>query len=285
MSLLDKLQGRFSPPRTTTLNLLLCGAQRSGTTSLKYYLEEHPEIGFVGEGNTEVDGVRIGFPFASPILAKSILGEDPSVYERICQRHAGKKAYIATKQPYFMVYPQVPFNLRDQLPDVKLLFILRNPVEAVYSTYRKRIRDGKAEGKSFEDFLKTGAEEAEVLNDPRNRGSWPGLLRDPERLPFAVDRGFYYQQIRRFYMLLRREQILVLRFDRFAQDPAGTMRRVLEFLELDPDFEFTRLGEVKNSAPQEAPMATETRKHLQDLFAASNRRLFDLLGWPPDLWD
>ena len=83
------------------LNLLICGAMRSGTTSLKAYVGEHPEIGFV-DGEDIVVRDRYNhytgyYPFASPSLAQSQVGDDPSVYERISARLAGRKTYMLTR--------------------------------------------------------------------------------------------------------------------------------------------------------------------------------------------
>ena len=77
--------------KATRLNLLICGAMRSGTTSLKTYMSEHSEIGFVdGEDIIVYDQYTGYYPFASPSLAQSQLGDDAQIYERICTKLAGK---------------------------------------------------------------------------------------------------------------------------------------------------------------------------------------------------
>jgi hypothetical protein len=278
-------KSRAKSSRTTDhLNLLLCGAQRCGTSSLKHYLSEHPEIGFVNETDLTVDGRYYGYPFASPTIAEARVGEDPETYRAISRRLGGKKAYIATKQPYFMVHPHVPFNLREHIPDVRLLFVLRNPVDAAYSAYRNGLSKGRRTG-SFEEAIKASRDAAALVSDPSQRGSWSSFFRDPEQVPLLIDRGFYYQQLIRFYCCLPEEQILVLRFDEFTGDTPAAMRRILGFLGLEPDFAFERTSEVKNAAPTKQPIEPETRAMLQEIYADSNRKLLRFLGWPEDLWD
>ena len=268
-----------------TLNLLICGAQRSGTTSLVHYLEEHPEIGFLNDADLRLGNAYIGYPFASPVIAHSIIGEDPKTYQAIAARLVReKKTIIAAKQPYFMVFPHVPFNVREHLPDVKLIFILRNPIDAAYSAYRNGLGKGRREG-SFEDNLRMDEAEAKEISHHENRSRWYGYFKNPENVPLLVDRGFYYQQIIRFYRCFKEEQILVLRFDQLVGNTAETMQRILKFLGLDPQFRFTRIGTVMNASPNVAPMSPKTRTRLQEIYSESNRKLFAFLGWPASLWE
>ena len=191
---------------TDHLNLLICGAQRCGTSSLKYYLEEHPEVGFINSTDLVIDGDDVGFPFASPTSWRAMLGENSETYRRIAGRLAGKKAYIGTKQPYFMVQPQVPLNIREHLPDAKCLFVLRNPVDCAYSVYCKGLAKGNRKG-SFREHVRLSLDAAKAISHPDERGRWLRYFEDPEQLPFLIDRGFYYPQLKRFYTFLRDDQI------------------------------------------------------------------------------
>lgn len=267
------------------LNLLICGAQRSGTTSLVHYLEEHPEIGFLNDADLRLGNTYVGYPFASPVIAHAIIGEDPKTYQAIAGRLVReKKTVIAAKQPYFMVFPHVPFNVREHLPDVKLIFSLRNPIDAAYSAYRNGLGKGRRQG-SFEDNLRMDEAEAKEISHHDSRSRWHGYFKDPENIPLLVDRGFYYQQIIRFYRCFKQEQILVLRFDQFVNNTAETMQRIMKFLGLDPGFEFKRINTVMNASSNTVPMSPKTRARLQEIYAESNRKLLAFLGWPASLWE
>ena len=274
--------------KAARLNLLICGAMRSGTTSLKAYLSEHPEIGFVdGEDIVVCDRHNryTGYyPFASPSLAQSQIGDDPAVYERISARLAGQTAYIADKRAYFMFFPHIPFNLREQLPDVKLIFILRNPVEIAYSAfwYGERKSSGS---QTFEEYLAESMARIGEVSSSFRRNEWLDHFRPGSELPVLVERGLYYHQIIRFYRLFKEEQILVLRFDLLKERPAAVMQRVLHFLDLDADFQCPNLGRIHNASPERPPMDPRIRARLQEIYAESNRRLLSFLVWPPSLWD
>jgi hypothetical protein len=258
---------------------------RSGTTSLKHYLSEHPEIGFIDGNDIVVHDQYTGYyPFASPSIAQSQLGDDEKLYEQISAAFSGKKAYIADKRAYFMFFPHIPFNLYHQLPDVKLIFILRNPVEIVYSAFRNDKWESNST-QTFEEYLQESISKIKKISNSFRRNQWLNYFRPGSELPVLVERGFYYHQVIRFYRLFKEEQILVLRFDRLKEQPAALMKEVLQFLELPGDFQFSNLGQVYNASPAHPPMDPKIRTCLQDLYAESNRKLLTLLGWPQSLWD
>ncbi len=281
-TLLAKLAGKRGAT-TDHLNLLICGGQRCGTSSIKYYLEEHPDINCLNNDDLYVGDRFVSFPFASPVVAESQIGDDPETYRIISRRLAGKCRYIGTKQPYFMVQPHVPFNIASQLPDARLLFVLRNPIDAAYSAYRNGLSKGRRKG-TFEESIKLSLEAGREKSHPDNRSGWLRYFRDPDAIPLLVDRGFYYPLLMRFHTCIPSEQILVLRFEDLTQRTAETMRQVLEFLDLDPGFRFTRLDEVRNPAPKNDPINPQTRAMLNEIYHHSNQRLIRFLDWPEDTW-
>jgi len=271
--------------KASYLNLLICGAMRSGTTSLKEYLSEHPEIGFVDGDDIVVGDQYCGYwPFASPSLAQSQPGDDPALYARLSARLAGQTAYIADKRAYFMFFPHIPFNLREQLPHVRLIFILRNPVEIAYSAFWHGKKPGE-QTQTFEAYLAESLAQVRQAASSFRRNEWLEQFRPGSALPTLFERGLYYHQLIRFYRLFSAPRILVLRFDRLKTAPAEVLRDVLRFLELPDDFQFKQLDRIHNAAPAYPPMNAATRACLQELYADSNRRLLAFLGWPPSLWD
>ena len=279
--LLNRLRRRKGG--TDQLNLLLCGAQRSGTSSLRAYLESHPEIGFLDDEDLVIDGDDVGYPFASPVIANSRLGDDPDTYRKISARLSGRHRYIAAKHPYFMVQPQVPLNIARQLPDARLLFVLRNPIEAAYSAYRNGLAGGRRSG-SFEENIKLSLEAGAEDGSQSRRGKWLKHFANPDWLPLLVDRGFYHDYLLRFHAVIDPAKIHVIRFEDLTRDTAGTMAKVLEFLELDPSHSFRKLDKVHNSSPSIEPMNGDTRAFLEDIYRDSNQKLFEMLGWDDNSW-
>jgi hypothetical protein len=116
---------------------------------------------------------------------------------------------------------EAPKRILADIPDVKLIAVLREPVERAYSAYRHLVRDGREPLPSFEDAL--AAEPA------RMAANWHPHWH-------YLQRGFYFAQLRRFYELFDRQQIAVYTYDEFKSNPAETIRSIFEFLGLDPTF-------------------------------------------------
>lgn len=278
-----------------TLHFIIVGGQRCGTSSLVNHLSEHPEIDFLTEKHLHRDGEFIGWPFASPVISHFTKGYDPEVYRAFCRNLGNGKSVIGTRQPYFMVFPHVPFGLKEHLPDVRLLFILRNQADAIYSTYRLARSNGKmAHAPTFADAIQYNPDDGSTpqtdnFGSPYSRSRWYReywlkTIREPDRTPFLLDRYFYYEQLVRYIRLFDEDQILVLNFDDFTADVSGTLRRILAFLGLDPGFRFKTATRVFGAAPSGEELTPELRTAIDDLYRESNARLFRLLDWPADTW-
>ncbi|MCA9290983.1 MAG: sulfotransferase [Phycisphaerales bacterium] len=271
----------MTPAPADHLNLVIAGAARSATTSLKHALAEHPQIAFLGRPDLVVDGADVGLPFAASTLARSAAGDDPALYRTIARRVAGRVAWIGTKQPYFMVHPHIPLNLAAQIPDVRVLFILRDPVAATHSLFWHQHRHGQVSG-TLEEAVDHALAAAHALGDPERRDAWPAAA-DPRDM--LIERMQYAEHIARYFRCLPREQIHVVAFERFRDDPAASLAGVIEFLDLDPTFRSTRLDTPRNASPTDTPpLAPETRTRLESILGPSKRRLRAMLGWPDDLW-
>ena len=111
-------------------NFVIIGAQKSGTTSLSYYLQEHPEI-YVYPKEIHFfddrDGTyEHGLEFYSGFFAES----------------QGAKA-IGECTPCYIYAEQPPERMYEAIPNAKLILIARNPVDRAYSNYWKNIKNGK----------------------------------------------------------------------------------------------------------------------------------------------
>jgi hypothetical protein len=257
---------RATRPTTDRINLMICGARRSGTTSLEHYLQEHPEIGFLTAPDLEpIGGVPRGLPFNSPFTAMTTGPDVADEYRRAVAAVAGRTPCIAWRAVYAMWFPHIVFNIAEQLPGTRLLFSLRNPVDTAYSVYCRRLARG--ETRTFEELIRIDR-----------------LDSAPSEVGQILHRGFYEPALRLFHRLFPPDRILVYPFEDIVNRPAETMARVLRFLDLDDSYRFERLGTVKSASVKPAPMAPETRARLHELYAPYNARLFELLGWPADLW-
>jgi len=111
-----------------------------------------------------------------------------------------------------------PRRIYDYDPKIKLIFPLRSPIERAFASYEGELGGGAIPATmDFATALK-------------------------ER-PIYTERGFYYESLKRYLDLFSPEQVLVTVLEDGVVDPAGFMRRIFEFLEVDPNFEPSMLLE------------------------------------------
>ena len=208
-------------------DFLLIGTQRGGTTSLFHYLLQHPQIlGAVADkevhffdrpGFTAIDDYRAAFPTASAI--------------RRAEKSAGGRVVVGEATPYYLFHPAVPGRVAAALPGVRLIAILRDPVERAWSQYRHECDLG-FETLPFDEAL--DAEDARIAGDVER------LLVDPAATSFEhqhhayVARGRYVEQLERWWAAVPREQVLLVRSEDLYADPASTFDAITSHLGIEP---------------------------------------------------
>ena len=119
---------------------IICGTQRGGTTTLYHYLKEHPQICM--SEKKEVHYFDLNYH-------KSLQWYESHFKD--CQNKKVKT--IGEASPFYMYLREVPERIDETLPDVKLIFILRNPVDRAYSHYWHEVKLG-VEYLPFEEAIK-----------------------------------------------------------------------------------------------------------------------------------
>jgi Sulfotransferase domain len=258
-------------------SFLIIGAQRAGTTSLYHYMSAHPDV---DRSTSGIDGAAwnkelhffddrfalglIWYKAAFPLLAT----------ERLT-RLRGRRLVTGEATPSYLFHPLVPGRVAETLPEVRLIAVLRDPVERAYSHYQLMRREGP-ERFSFAEAIaaeeeRLAGEEERILADPAYRG------RKYRNFSY-VKRGLYAEQLERWFEHFPREQLLVLRFEDLLARPAQTYAEVLEFLGLQPH-RLDAFGVHNQSKTAPAPIEPQLRARLRERFADPNARLEDLLGW------
>jgi len=237
-------------------DFLILGAQKAGTTALYAYLRWHPQI--TGPSFKEV----------------SFFDRHYTRGERWYRAHlpVRRRGLVGEASPSYLFHPLAPERVARMLPDARLIALLRNPVDRAFSHYQHEVALGR-EQLSFADAL---AREQERMD-----GELEHMLRDPVYFSHAwwnytyAARGRYAEQLERWFAAFPREQLLVLLTDDLAADTAGTYRRVLDFLNVDPRGldSYPRIFEREYGE-----MSPKTRARLEVEFAEPNRRLAELLG-------
>lgn len=212
----------------TMPNFLIIGAGKSGTTSLYYYLKQHPEVYmspvkepkfFALEGR----GVNFTGPGDQETMSRMANNRaitDIEGYRKLFDGVAGEKA-VGEASPMYLHSPQAPARIKHYVPDVRLVAVLRNPVERAYSAYLHQVRDGR---EKIADFARALGEE-----EARTRAGWaPGW--QYRRI------GFYHAHLKRYYETFGREKIRVYLYEDMKSDLLGMLRDLFRFLEVEEGF-------------------------------------------------
>jgi hypothetical protein len=189
-------------------NVLIGGAQKSGTTTLHHFLGSHPES-FTPRDRQEIHYVDV----------EASRGRDLDWYRSLFSGWAGEPVVFQTS-PLYLFLPVVPDRVQRVIPGARIVFVLRDPVNRAYSHYWHEIRFGR-ETLPFE----------------------AALAAEPERIDRGFEylraysyeaRGHYLPQLKRYCDRFRRDRMLVLRTEDLSGDLTGLARRLGAFLGLDP---------------------------------------------------
>jgi hypothetical protein len=255
-----ELGRRMREPRALP-DAVILGAQKSGTSSLHYYLVQHPQV--IAPLRKEVHYFDVGYR----------RGE---AWYRAHFGRRGEPGLNLDSSPYYLFHPAVPARLHALLPQARLVVLLRDPVRRAYSQYWHE-RDKGRETLDFEDAI---AAEPARLGDAEVALAEGRVERSAAHQHFSyLARGRYAEQLERWFVLFPRGQFLVLRFEDLARDPLAVLNRTLEFLGLPPA-PSVRL-EARHTR-RYAPMSEVTTERLREYFAPHNQRLAALLGEPVD---
>lgn len=265
-------------PRRRLPDFLIIGAQRAGTSSLYKWVEAHPDVVASLRKETEY------------LAGRWCEGEDwyrghfPSRYRRGIEHRLHRRT-LATFEasPNYLFHPRAPERAAALLPGVKLVALLRNPVERAFSHHQHEVRAGR-ESLSFEEALdledeRLAGEEDLMAGDPCYRSlAW-------ERYSY-VSRGRYAAQIERWIAAFGRERLLVVKSEDLYRDTLGCYSEIVEFLGLPAwaPAAFRNHSYVREADTGESPrMADETRARLAAELEPHNRQLYSLLdrdfGW------
>jgi hypothetical protein len=154
-------------------------------------------------------------------------------------------------------------------PKIKLLVLLRNPVERAFAHWNMQ----RFKGREPLDFF-------DALREEKTRiaGAPPA---DARRFAY-VDRGFYARQIERVFKFFPREQMKVVKFEEFKDKQRETLVSIFSFLGLGPVRSVP--SKDRNVVPYERVMNWEERIFLYNLFAGDIAKLEQMLDWNCSDW-
>jgi hypothetical protein len=258
-------------------SFLIIGAQRAGTTSLFSYLERHPDVAAPAGGRESVRWNK-ELNFFNKEYSRGLAWYRsffPTSAARRLARRRGHDLLAGEASPSYLFDSVVPGRVAESIPDVRLIVLLRNPIERAYSHYQ-HMRRLRVEPWSFEKAL--DLEETRLSRTEERPGDPPVKRRRRRRRRRHVSylsRGVYVDQLERWFEHFPSEQLLVLRTDDLLAKPADVYAETLAFLGVRP---WDLKEFVHRNRASYAPIDPDLRSKLESYFAEPNARLARLLG-------
>ncbi len=256
------MYARLTTKRRALPEFIIAGTVKGGTTSLFQYLAEHPNV--------------------YPPLRKEIKYFDSNYFlgAKWYQSHfplrgrlEQKHAITGEASPGYMAHPTAMQRIALKFPKIKIIVLLRNPIERAFSHYHHSLRAGE-EQLSFEEAIEQ--EPVRMQNELEKIAADYFYPQSNFIRHNYLSRGHYTDQVQTIFSLFPQEEVLVIKSEDFYEDPGSIYRQVVKFLGL-PAWEPEKY-KVFNRGSYQANIPDDLRKKLVDYFRPYNQKLYELLG-------
>ncbi len=191
-------------------DFFIVGAPKAGTTSLYFYLEQHPEI------------------FMSPVKETNFFSYDLTVKQNLYYKERGisewneyvglfkgaeNKKAIGEASVSYLFYPEVAEAIKSKFPNGKIIIMLRNPVERAMSHYYMDHKLGYVQT-SFDEILFA-----------KNKTRLQELYYQQ-----FISLGMYYEQVKRYVTVFGKEKVMIIFFEDFKKDTHAVVKNLYHFL-------------------------------------------------------
>ena len=223
------------------------------------YLRQHPEICMAKFKEVHYFDREKYFQYRKP---------DYQIYHDFFEPKPGQHLWGETT-PVYMYWYDVPRRIWEYNPDMKLIFLLRNPIKRAYSHWNMQRERGYDEL----PFL-----EALQQEEKRRRESLPHQNR---RFSY-LDRGFYSEQIKRLRAYFPQDQFLILRSKALRDHPQKTLHQITDFLGL-PQLEDIKPLDL-HSRDYKTELDSEMYGYLLNIYQHEIIELERITGWDCREW-
>jgi hypothetical protein len=195
-------------------DFIIIGTQKGGTTSLFHYLSQHPQLNlpstkeihfFTKKYQYGLNFYKTYFPF----------------------KQKGKLSGEAT--PYYLYHPLVPERMFNHFPKIKLIVMLRNPVDRAFSQYnmeKKLSNEDRSFKTAIKDELKQFKDWNKDILKSKNHNA-------QHAYHSYLTRGLYKEQVERWLKYYKKEQMLFIKSEDFFKDPENELHKVFSFLKIE----------------------------------------------------
>lgn len=260
-------------------DFLIVGAQKSGTTSLHFYLAQHPNL--LGSRPKEVRYFHKDENFK----------KGRKWYHNSFKNINGKSDFLSFEStPENLYLPKATQRIKDEYPGIKIIILLRNPVERAYSAWNmyREFVEKNIQQKLLTNFINNS--DSEIIHELFNSTEFPGFeifikkelggIKEGIQFiePSILRRGLYYEQVKRCYDLFGKENVLVIGFKDFILNKVNILNQVLQFLNLPKsDWKFLN-DEKRHSFAYKTGIDPKMKDFLNEYYDEENKKLFSLIG-------
>jgi hypothetical protein len=265
--------------RTTTSpmrimpDFIIIGVARAGTTSLYNYLIEHPNIGPAAKKEVHF------FDYHYQKGMSWYRGHFPYSMRKYYEENIRKLDFITGEaSPYYMYHPYAPERVAKALPQVKMIVLLRNPIERAFSHYAWEVSWGN-ETLSFEEAI--DCEEERIQQDLPILAHHYG--HNHQHFSY-ISRGLYADQLETWFKFFPKNQFLLLKSEDMYREPAAIYKQAIEFLGVPYVVpkglakEYKQYNQPKQASNSKVKLNPATRERLVEYYKPHNERLSALLG-------
>jgi len=263
----------ISSPTRILPNFIIFAASRSGTRSLNKYLQQHPSIQMASRREVHFfnksDNFRQGLNWYKSFFPTKI-------YKFFFESKSKSKLICGDATPDYIYNPEVPLRIKKSLPNVKLIAVLRNPIDRAYSHYHYMVRTNR-ENLSFEEAIRS---ENDRIKDDIHKKNYDG---DNYRRYSYLRRGIYVEQLKNWMSEFPKQQFMIIKSEDLENEETlqKTLDDVFKFLDIHPIKIKDRL---KINVGKYTPINSEIRKKLSEFFYPHNENLSKFLNMKFE-WD
>lgn len=269
--------GRLTAEQRMLPSFLICGGQRCGTTSMYRALAAHPAV-LKAVLHKGVHYFDVGYDRG----LRWYRGHFPTYRQAArIERDLGVPVQTFESSPYYMYHPHAMTRIATDLPAIRLVVLVRDPVERAYSQHAHEVARGFETERDFAAALK--------LEPERLSGVTEKMLADPAHYSFPHQhhayraRGEYVRYLRRMAEHIGRDRIHVVDSHEFFRDPKPAYDAVLHFLGLPrpPEVDGAYPAFERHNARPRVPLSDELREELTTHFTPYDDQLAEWLGRTP----
>lgn len=239
-------------------NYLIIGVQKSGTTSMIEYFNQHPEI--------------YCYPDEIHFFDTTKYFKGKKYYENFFNKKTNKK-FIGEKTPSYCFVPLSIKNIYNIYPKMKMILILREPIQRCFSQYNMVCKNLNIKP-SNEHFYKTikSMENVKLKNITSINGYW------------YLQRGYYDEQLMNIYKYFSKKQLYIGIFETIIKNQKEEYNKMYEFIGASK-CNTIHYETIKRKTEYTFELSTKNKKYLYSIYKKHNERLYKILGYKIKEWE